>query len=132
MQKNAKIICTSFMEYPKLQQQRNETLLTLIVAHNRRTMKLKNAVGAMGKQVELLSGKVGAIAAKYSEKSHNTERLRQEVEQVVDPFSRKQKSSSEHWVISISVAATAGASGGGSIEAEQYALGQTGRESKSI
>ena len=87
-------------------------------------MKLKNAVGAMGKQVELLSGKVGAIAAKYSEKSHNTERLRQEVEQVVDPFSRKQKSSSEHWVISISVAATAGASGGGSIEAEQYALGQ--------
>ena len=54
-------------------------------------MKLKNAVGAMGKQVELLSGKVGAIAAKYSEKSHNTERLRQEVEQVVEQFLRKQR-----------------------------------------
>ena len=66
-------------------QQRNESLLTLVrpsVAHNRRTMKMKNAIGAMGKQVELLSGKVGAMAMKYSEKSHIANKLRQEVEQV--------------------------------------------------
>ena len=45
-------------------------------------MKMKNAIGAMGKQVELLSGKVGAMATKYSEKSLIANRLRQEVEQV--------------------------------------------------
>ena len=53
-------------------------------------MKMKNAIGAMGKQVELLSGKVGAMARKYSEKSHIASRLRQEAEQVVKQCSREQ------------------------------------------